>query len=385
MGVLIECVISVGVVWAIIHAWILRRWSHGWHLALSGKMPVSDEIGPLNWTVLIPARNEAHNLPQVLDDLQKQHIQVDIVLVDDHSTDCTLDVARDHNLTRKGQMKVLTANGEGKKSAILTGLRSINTPWLVTLDADVRLGPKWAQMWHTHLLDISDEFACVAGPVVLTTNPDKPSLWQAVQALDYAAQMGWSVHCIAKGLPASASGANMAVRCDTYPDTRSMGPSGDDTLVIQQLQRDGHLVTWLSDSRATVRTAGAYSLRSWMQQRTRWAGKAVHYDARTKRTAWWMASMAFLQWSLWLGACVSAKIEMWAFAWGWWVAITFMNLAYVRPIAKWFGLRTTWMHGFALGLTQPAHVPLVLLAQAGLLRPFGIASKPIWKGRTCST
>ena len=76
MGVLIECVISVGVVWAIIHAWILRRWSHGWHLALSGKMPVSDEIGPLNWTVLIPARNEAHNLPQVLDDLQKQHIQV---------------------------------------------------------------------------------------------------------------------------------------------------------------------------------------------------------------------------------------------------------------------------------------------------------------------
>ena len=37
----------------------------------------------------------------------------------------------------------------------------------------------------------------------------------------------------------------------------------------------------------------------------------------------------------------------------------------------------------ALGLTQPAQVPLILMAQAGLLRPWGIASKPSWKGRTC--
>ena len=382
---MIELLIAVGVVWGGIHAWILRRWSHGWHLALSERRPISDKIRPLNWTVLISARNEAHNLPQVLDDLQQQQIQMDIVLVDDHSTDCTLNVARDHRLARKKQMKVLKANGEGKKSAILTGLQSVNTPWVVTLDADVRLGAEWSQIWHTQLLDIADDIACVAGPVVLTTHPDKPSFRQAVQALDYAAQMGWSVHCIAKGLPASASGANMAVRCDTYPDTRDLGPSGDDTLVIQRLQRVGYRVIWLSDSRATVRTAGASSLRSWMQQRTRWAGKAVHYDKRAKRTAWWVASMAFLQWTMWLGACFSVTIEIWVFAWSWWVAVTFMNLAYVRPVAKWFGLRTTWIQGFGAGLIQPAHVPLVLLAKAGLFRPLGIDSKPIWKGRTCGT
>lgn len=366
---------------AALHAWTLRGWSRAWRKALTSGVGV--EPRDVDWTVVIPARNEAQRLGHVLDDLASQDLQVQILVVDDHSTDGTASLAASHQLAQRGQLRVLTAEGTGKKSALLTGMASASTAWVVTLDADVRLGPSWAQSWHDRLSEVDSNTACVAGPVVLSLSPQSPSLWEGVQALDYAAQMGWSAGCLVRDLPGSASGANMAVQVDTYPDTRNLGASGDDTLVVHALQRGGHRVGWLADSRATVRTAGATSFSEWIQQRMRWAGKAVHYDRSAKRTAWWMASMAVAQWALWMGACVASTSGMWGLAWGWWALMTGMNLAYARPVAKWFGLQTTWVQGAMLGLTQPAQVPLILMAQAGLLRPWGIASKPTWKGRTC--
>ena len=366
---------------AALHAWTLRGWSRAWRTALTSGNGV--EPRAVDWAVVIPARNEAQHLGNVLDDLAAQDLQVQILVVDDHSTDVTASLAASHQLAQRGQLRVLTAEGTGKKSALLTGRASASTPWVVTLDADVRLGPSWAQAWHDRLHEVDANTACVAGPVVLSLSPQSPALWEGVQALDYAAQMGWSVGCLVRDLPGSASGANLAVRVDTYPDTRNLGASGDDTLVIQALQRDGHRVGWLADSRATVRTTGATSLPEWIQQRMRWAGKAVHYDRRAKQTAWWMASMAVAQWALWMGACVASTSGMWGLAWGWWALVTGMNLAYARPVARWFGLQTTWAQGVMLGLTQPTQVPLILMAQAGFLRPWGIASKPSWKGRTC--
>ncbi|MED5317649.1 MAG: glycosyltransferase [Bacteroidota bacterium] len=366
---------------AVLHAWTLRGWSRAWRKALTSG--VGAEPRALDWTVVIPARNESQHLGNVLDDLAEQELQVNILVVDDHSTDGTASLAASHQLVQQGHLRVLTAEGIGKKSALLSGMASASTPWVVTLDADVRLGPSWAQGWQDRLSGVHAKTACVAGPVVLSLSPQSPSLWDGVQALDYAAQMGWSAGCLVRDLPGSASGANMAVRVDTYPDTRNLGASGDDTLVVQALQRGGHRVEWLSDSRATVRTAGANSFPAWLEQRMRWAGKAVHYDRRAKRTAWWMAWMSVTQWTLWLGACASSASGLWGLAWGWWALVTGMNMAYARPVARWFGLQTTWAQGAMLGLTQPAQVPLILMAQAGLLRPWGIASKPSWKGRTC--
>ena len=374
-------ILSVAGLVAALHAWTLRNWSRAWRKALTSGVGAKPRA--VDWTVVIPARNEAQHLGNVLDDLAAQELQAQILVVDDHSTDVTASLAASHQLAQRGQLRVLTAEGTGKKSALLTGMASATTPWVVTLDADVRLGPLWAQGWHDRLGAIDTNTACVAGPVVLSLTPQSPSLWEGVQALDYAAQMGWSSGSLVSDLPGSASGANMAVRVDTYPDTRNLGASGDDTLVVQALQRGGHSVGWLADSRATVRTAGATSFSEWIQQRMRWAGKAVHYDRRAKQTAWWMAWMSVAQWTLWMGACVASTSGMWGLAWGWWALVTGMNLAYARPVAKWFGLQTTWAQGAFLGLTQPAQVPLIWMAQAGLLRPWGIASKPTWKGRTC--
>ena len=381
-------VIAASALVAAMHGWVLKQWSRAWQQATNASP--CDEAGGagdagtnMAWSVVIPARNEAPRLGHLLDDLAQQRGDFPVVVVDDHSTDGTSDVARSHDLFLQGRLTVHSNRGKGKKSALMSGLETTSTPWVVTLDADVRLPRSWSQAWQRCLNQLDNQTACVAGPVVLASNPACPGLWEGIQALDYAAQMGWSAGCLAQGRPGSASGANLAVKRATYPDTRHLGVSGDDTLVVQALQREGHRVAWLADARATVSTQGATSVHEWVQQRLRWAQKTVHYAPSAKRTALWMACLSGTQWFLWILALKSRLAEPWMVAWIWWGLITLMHVMYARPVARWFGLKTSWKHAILLGLTQPCHVPALLLSHLGMLRIMGIDSKPIWKGRTC--
>ena len=147
---------------AALHAWTLRGWSRAWRKALTSGVGV--EPRAVDWTVVIPARNEAQHLGNVLDDLASQDLQVQILVVDDHSTDGTASLAASHQLAQRGttprphrrrnRQKIGAAHGDGLAS----------TPWVVTLDADVRLGPSWAQAWHDRLSEVGSNTACVAGP-----------------------------------------------------------------------------------------------------------------------------------------------------------------------------------------------------------------------------
>ena len=373
-----------------IHAMTLWGWMRAWKRATT-----PDEAEPnqssgsgqtVDWAVVIPARNEAHSLSNLLDDLQVQNLDpVDIWIVDDHSEDDTLHVAQRHPLAQQGHLRVIGNDGMGKKSAILTGIARAQRSWVVTVDADVCLPFTWASSWASALSQASSQTAAIAGPVVLSKAPQSPGLWDGVQALDFAAQMGWSAGCLATQTPGSASGANFALRCDVYPDTRHLGASGDDALVVQTLQQQGWQVDWLADPRAIVTTPGSASISEWVAQRLRWAGKTKHYPWRTQRTAWWMASMAATQWGLVVAALLMPQERIWQIAVAWWVGVTALNVWFARPVAKWFGLRVRAAHWLVLGLTQPMHVPMLLLAKMGLLNFVGIPSHPTWKGRTCTS
>jgi poly-beta-1,6-N-acetyl-D-glucosamine synthase len=374
--------ISLGAL--VLHAAVLFRWARGWRLAQAFKP--SSQSRPTSLTVLIPARNEEHSILGVLDDLaaQSPSIPLSVVLVNDHSTDGTVAAAERHALSRDGRLKRVSNDGVGKKSALITGLQHVNTPWAVTLDADVRLDSGWLEAWHRCLSRVDDEVGGVAGPVVLLEREVDTTWVTRMQALDFAAQMGWSAGQLARGQAGSASGANLAVRPATYPDTRALGPSGDDTLVVQALHAAGHKVLWLADPQARVWTPGANSFREWVSQRLRWAGKTLHYPWEAKRTAAWMGTMAAIQWALIAMASLGMAGVSWAWAAGWWAGVTALNVVYARPVARWFGVKARVVDWGMLGLTQPFQVPVLLLTKAGLLRPLGIASQPTWKGRTCT-
>jgi 4,4'-diaponeurosporenoate glycosyltransferase len=122
-------------------------WILGWLLLwrLRPLPPIDTGTGGLasrpSIAVVVPARNEAPALPNLLPGLTSQLRPGDeLVVVDDHSTDSTADVA-----TRLGATVAhppsLPEGWLGKPHACWTGARSTTAPLLLFVDADVRPAP----------------------------------------------------------------------------------------------------------------------------------------------------------------------------------------------------------------------------------------------------
>jgi hopene-associated glycosyltransferase HpnB len=94
-------------------------------------------------TVLIPARNEARLIAHTLDALAAQGSGLNVLLVDDQSTDDTAAVAR-RTLAdglRIVQGRDLPPGWSGKLWALEQGRRHITTPYILLMDADIELAP----------------------------------------------------------------------------------------------------------------------------------------------------------------------------------------------------------------------------------------------------
>ena len=89
----------------------------------------------------MPARDEAQALPHLLAPLLAQLRPGDeLVVVDDHSSDGTADVAAAHGAMVVAA-PVLPSGWVGKSHACWIGAGATTAPLLVFLDADVRPGP----------------------------------------------------------------------------------------------------------------------------------------------------------------------------------------------------------------------------------------------------
>jgi len=89
-------------------------------------------------SVIVPARNEENNLRRLLESLRSQEAAAEVIVVDDHSTDATAEVARRHG-ARLVSSADLPEGWVGKPWACLQGARAASGEVLVFLDADTWL------------------------------------------------------------------------------------------------------------------------------------------------------------------------------------------------------------------------------------------------------
>jgi glycosyltransferase involved in cell wall biosynthesis len=98
-------------------------------------------------SVIVPAFNEAENMPDLFSELAKAFheapLEAEIILVDDGSTDGTLEAAR-QAATSSGleDVRFLThRSNRGKTEALLTGAEAASGDYLVLFDADLQHAP----------------------------------------------------------------------------------------------------------------------------------------------------------------------------------------------------------------------------------------------------
>jgi glycosyltransferase involved in cell wall biosynthesis len=85
-------------------------------------------------SVIVPARNEARNLPSVLAALPPVH---EVILIDGHSVDDTVEVAK----ACYPGIRVVTQTRKGKGNAVACGLAVVTGDVVVMLDADGSADP----------------------------------------------------------------------------------------------------------------------------------------------------------------------------------------------------------------------------------------------------
>lgn len=92
-------------------------------------------------TVLIPARNESETIGSTLTALQAQGSGLQVVVVDDQSSDSTASIAASFPNTQVVKGEPLPDGWAGKLWALEQGKSHVHTPMTLLLDADIQLKP----------------------------------------------------------------------------------------------------------------------------------------------------------------------------------------------------------------------------------------------------
>jgi cellulose synthase/poly-beta-1,6-N-acetylglucosamine synthase-like glycosyltransferase len=236
--------------------------------------------------VIIPVRNEAATLPDLLHDLTWQTndagepLDFDVLVVDDDSTDGTPSEAIDIGRSISLSLRVLSLEvppgfvGSHKKLAIQQAIQATRREVIVTTDGDCRVGPHW-------LYTIQQYFAhhhplLLSGPVTFT---HEHSLFERLQTIEFASLIGTGAACLQAGYPTMGNGANLSFSRAAFNEVDGYAgnlhiPSGDDEFLLQKMaERFPGRVFFLKSAEATVRTYAKPSVGAFYEQRKRWASK----------------------------------------------------------------------------------------------------------------
>lgn len=239
-----------------------------------------NEVKKYKLSVIIACRNEQDNLVKCLDSIVAQNYakeDTEIIVVDDHSSDGSINIVRSYK-----EAKLIESIGEGKKTAINTGIDNATGEIIVITDADCFMGEDW-------LTSINREFnrtkaKMICGPVSYI---DKKGFFNKWQTLDIIGMVGMSGGGINIGAPNTCNGANLAYKRDAFYEVDGFKgndgiPSGDDDFLMHKIAdkyKGG--VKFLQSKKAIVYTAPQPSLSKFVNQRIRWVSKSTKYEKKS--------------------------------------------------------------------------------------------------------
>ena len=110
-------------------------------------------------SIIIPARNEAGNIPVIFNRVPKMGTQTELVFVEGHSQDQTYQAILD-NISMHPDKKctVLQQSGAGKGDAVRTGFSAASGDILMILDADMTVPPEDLTIFYNAIISGKGEF-----------------------------------------------------------------------------------------------------------------------------------------------------------------------------------------------------------------------------------
>ena len=339
---------------------------------------VRPEQSATQFTVIIPARNEAANIKACVDSILNQDYPAaafEIIVIDDFSEDDTAFIV--HALSQQyPQLRLLKLadhckDGDTlayKKKAIEIAVAQAKGDWILTTDADCIVPPRWLLLYNAYIQTNQPSF--VAAPVMFIKTA---GILNQFQLLDFLALQGITAAAVGAGKHSMSNGANLGfekaafIAVGGYQGVDHIA-SGDDMFLMHKMKQTLHKpVGYLFHPDAIVLTAAMDTWKGFIMQRIRWASKARYYDDRSITmvlTLVYFFNLSFVCLAF-MGSWSTLLIAL-AFK-------TFFELFFLDPVAKFFKLQPELKY---FVFYQPIHI--VYNIAAGL---FGQLKTYSWKGR----
>lgn len=333
-------------------------------------------------TVIIPARNEAHNISSLLESIAEQNFNkqlLEILVIDDFSTDNTASVVRS---SKYPFVKLISladyVNSDFpikafKKKAIEIAVEKAQGELIITTDADCRPGNNW--LFATTAFYEKNKPVMIAGPVNFFYDS---SFLGKFQTLDFLSLVGIAGASIRNGFYNLCNGANLAFTKEAFTTVGGYAhidhiPTGDDMMLMHKMgKKYPGRIAFNKSKDAIVYTNTESDFNAFWRQRVRWTSKSTHYE--DKRITWILIFAYLFNVLLVVNLVIGIinpsflRLAMWQF-----LMKICIDTVFTYSVTKFFKRENfLWL---VLPM-QIAHVIYILI-----IGPAGALGKYNWKGR----
>ncbi|MEE4310646.1 MAG: glycosyltransferase [candidate division KSB1 bacterium] len=237
-------------------------------------------------SIIVAARNEEENIGACLNALTEQDYnrsRLEIIIVDDRSTDSTADIVKTemgtHNHVKLIRIRECEPGMAPKKNALRTGIEASRGEILLFTDADCVPRSGWARSMVRHF---HPDVGLVAGFAPLE-NTDNPTLFTRLIGLDSLALASVAAGSFGLKFPVTCTGRNLAYRKSLYDEIGGFGEighmiSGDDDLFLHLARRKtGYAMRYAIEAESLVPSGTVKNANAFVNQRVRHASKGTTY------------------------------------------------------------------------------------------------------------
>ena len=286
-------------------------------------------------TIIVVVRNGADTIHRCVAGILHQHYPahlVELIVIDDHSTDQTMAVISQIHDTRIRLLSLADFPGyihapAYKKSAIQLGVDQAHNNLIIVTDADCIHPANWLRTIVHHFEKSNAVF--LASPVLLLPGKNLLTRMQETEMLAFMLITGAGIR---SKLHDTANGANMAFSKEAFESVGGYEgnyhiPSGDDMFLIEKMRLAfPDRIAFTKHVEGVVLTAGQSTWKDLIRQRIRWHGK--NKALRNKRTSmiWALVGLyhVMLLWLL-IGAIIGQ--------YRWWPFLIMLTTKWICDIA----------------------------------------------------
>ena len=233
-----------------------------------------------SFTIIVPFRNEAENLPNLLNSFSKLTYPTDlfeVILVDDNSKE-KFQVS--HFTFHISQINNIRVSNSPKKDAITAAMQRVKTNWVITTDADCIVPENWLLTFDNYIQE--NNVSMLAGAVTYECGT---SFLDHFQQLDLTSLQGATIGSFGLNKGFMCNGANFAYTKSIFENLNGFEgndkiASGDDVFLLQKaIEKFPTEVHYLKAQEAIVSTRPTENWKALFYQRVRWAAKTSSYKS----------------------------------------------------------------------------------------------------------